>query len=87
MSADVTPAGPVENEQPYGSAPDERGTLGTLSWPRAVKVAGLAAAVGALAAASIAISIAAGHVAHVVGPPPRAHQTSVMVAPQRAPAP
>ena len=77
----MTSATPVE-ERPYGTAPDERGSLGTLSWPRAVKVAGLAGAVAALTAASIA----AGHMSHVVGPPTQVHPTSV-VAPQRAPAP
>ena len=83
MSADITSATPVEGERPYGTAPDERGSLGTLSWPRAVKVAGLAGAVAALTAASIA----AGHTSHVVGPPTQIHPTSVVVSPQRAPAP
>lgn len=70
------------DERPYGTAADERGSLGTLSWPRAAKVAGLAGAVAALTAASIA----AGHMVHVVGPATRAHSTSV-VSPQRAPLP
>ncbi len=84
MSADSTSAASVEAEQPYGSVPEERGSLGTLSWPRAVKVASLAGAVAALAAASIAAS----HMVRVVGPPPPAHHpTSVFVSPQRAPAP
>ena len=83
MSADITSAAQVDGERPYGAAADERGSLGTLSWPRAVKVASLAGAVAALTAASIA----AGHMVHVVGPPARAHSTSVVVAPQRAPAP
>jgi hypothetical protein len=82
MSAEFTSATPLETERPYGSVPDERGSLGTLSWPRAAKVAGLAGAVAVLAAASIA----AGHMVHVVGPPP-AHSTSVIMSPQRAPVP
>jgi hypothetical protein len=70
--ADVAPppAAPAEN----------RGSLGTLSWPRAAKVAGLAAAVAALTA----LSIAAGHVA--VGPPAQPHPASVL-SPPRPPAP
>lgn len=80
MCADITSATPVEAERPYGSVPEERGSLGTLSWPRAAKVAGLAGAVAALAAASIA----AGHVVHAAGPP-KAHSTSVVS--QRAAAP
>ena len=83
MSGDITSAASVEGERPYGSVPDERGTLGTLSWPRAVKVASLAGAVAALAAASIA----AGHMVPAAGPPAQAHPTSVIVSPQRAPAP
>lgn len=67
---------------PYGASADERGSLGTLSWPRVAKVAGLAAAVAALAA----MSIAAGHMIRVVGPANPAHTTSV-VSPQRTPAP
>jgi hypothetical protein len=55
---------------------------GTLSWPRAAKIAGLAAAVAALAA----MSVAAGHMVRVVGPSNPAHTTSV-VSPQRTPAP
>jgi hypothetical protein len=83
MSAEVTPASPVEAEGPYGAAPDERATLGTLSWPRAAKIAGLAGAVAALAGVSIAMSMVAGHMGRVEGPPP-AHQTSVIVTPERA---
>jgi len=83
MSAEITSASPVEAERPYGSVPDERGTLGTLSWPRAAKVAGLAGAVAALTAASIA----AGHMGRVTGPPPQAHPTSVIVTPQRTTVP
>jgi|SwirhisoilCB3_FD_contig_31_12553861_length_385_multi_4_in_0_out_0_1 hypothetical protein len=83
MSADITSATQVEGERPYGTAPDERGSLGTLSWPRAAKVAGLAGAVAALTAASIT----AGHMAHVEGTPTPVHTTSVIVSPQRAPAP
>src|ERR1700722_10325420 len=44
--ADVAP--------PPGAPAEDRGSLGTLSWPRAAKVAGLAAAVAALTALSIA---------------------------------
>lgn len=80
MSADITSAAPAEAERPYGSVPEERGSLGTLSWPRAVKVAGLAGAVAALAAASVA----AGHMGSAGSPAP-AHSTSVVV--QRAPVP
>ena len=82
MSADMTSATQPGDDRPYGTAADERGTLGTLSWPRAAKIAGLAGAVAALAAASIA----AGHVVHVVGPPTQVHSTSV-VSPQRAAVP
>jgi hypothetical protein len=82
MRADITPAAQVKEERPYGTAPDERGSLGTLSWRRAARVAGLAGAVAALTAASIA----AGHMVRVVGPP-RVHPTSVVVAPQRAQVP
>ena len=83
MSAEIMPATPAEAERPWGSAPDERGSLGTLCWQRAVKVAGLAGAVAALTAASIA----AGHLARVPGPPTQAHPASVIVTPQRAPVP
>jgi hypothetical protein len=83
MSADITSAASVDAERPYGSVPDERGTLGTLSWPRAAKVASLAGAVAALTAASIA----AGHLAGAAGPPAQARPASVIVSPQRAPAP
>jgi hypothetical protein len=84
MSGEITPASPMETDRPYGSVPDERGSLGTLSWPRAAKVAGLAGAVAVLAAASIA----AGHMVRVVGPPaPTRSITSVIVSTQRAPAP
>ena len=82
MSADMTSATQPGDERPYGTAADERGSLGTLSWPRAAKVAALAGAVAALTAASIA----AGNMVHVVGPPTQAHSTSV-VSPQRAPVP
>jgi hypothetical protein len=80
-SGEITPACRAQGTQPYGTSADERGSLGTLSWPRAAKIAGLAAAVAALAA----MSIAAGHMVRVVGPPGPAHTTSV-VSPQRAPA-
>jgi hypothetical protein len=83
MSADFTHATEVESERPYGTAPNERGSLGTLSWPRAAKVAGLAGAVAALTAACIA----AGHMVQVVGQPTPVHTTSVVVSPQRAPVP
>ena len=82
MSAEITSACPAKDARPYGTAADERGSLGTLSWQRAAKVAALAGAVAAL----VATSIAAGHVVRVVGPPTQAHSTSV-VSPQRAPAP
>lgn len=82
MSAEIMPALPVEAERPYGSVPEERGTLGTLCWPRAVKVAGLAGAVAVLTAASIAV----GHLVRAVGPPTQVHSTSVLISPQRAPA-
>jgi len=82
MSAEITSACRAEEAKPYGAAADERGSLGTLCWPRAVKVAGLAGAVAALAAMSIAL----GHLAQAAGPPAQAHTTSV-VSPQRAPAP
>lgn len=83
MSSEITSVTPVEAERPYGAAADERGSLGTLSWTRAVKVAGLAGAVAALAAASIA----AGHMVHVDGPPTPAHSTLVVVSPPQAPVP
>lgn len=75
MSAEITSAIPLEAERPYGSAPDERGSLGTLSWPRAAKVAALAGAVAVLTAASIA----AGDMVRVAGPPAKPHSTSVVV--------
>jgi hypothetical protein len=84
MSAEITPACHVEDARPYGASPDERGSLGTLTWQRTAKVAGLAVAVAALAA----MSIAAGHMVRVVGPSDMAHTTSVVSpSPQRAPAP
>ena len=70
--ADVAP--------PPGAPAEARGSLGTLTWPRAAKVAGLAAAVAALAA----LSIAAGHI--VVSPPGQPHPASVP-SPQRPPVP
>jgi hypothetical protein len=76
-----TSACDAEKAQPWGAAAEERGSLGTLSWPRAAKIAGLAGAVAALTA----LSIAAGHMVRVVGPQYTAHATSV-VSPQRAPA-
>ncbi len=82
MSAEITSACLAKDAQPYGTAADERGSLGTLSWQRAAKVAALAGAVAALAATSIA----AGHMVRVAGPPAQAHSTSV-VTPQRVPAP
>jgi hypothetical protein len=82
MSTEVTSACRAEDARPYGTSAEERGSLGTLSWPRAVKVAGLAGAVVALAA----MSIAAGHMVQVGGPQHRAHSTS-MVSPQSAPVP
>jgi hypothetical protein len=80
MSAEITSACHAEQARPYGSSPQERGSLGTLSWQRAAKIAGLAGAVAALAA----MSIAAGHMVRVVGPPAQAHSTSV-VSPRPAP--
>jgi hypothetical protein len=82
MSAEITSARTVGDAPPYGASAAERGSLGTLSWPRVVKVAGLAAAVAALAATSIA----AGHMVRVVGPPTRGPGTSV-ISIQRAPGP
>jgi hypothetical protein len=80
MSAEITSACRAEEAQPYGSSPQERGSLGTLSWQRVAKIAGLAGAVAALAA----MSVAAGHMGRVAGPPAQAHSTSV-VSPQPAP--
>ena len=82
MPAEITSARPAAEAQPYGASADERGSLGTLCWPRAAKIAGLAAAVAMLAAMSIAL----GHLAQVAGQPGQVHMTSV-VSPQRAPAP
>lgn len=64
MSAEITSACRAEEAQPYGSSPQERGSLGTLSWQRVAKIAGLAGAVAALAA----MSVAAGHMGRVAGP-------------------
>ena len=81
MSAEITSACRAEEAaQPYGSSPQDRGSLGTLCWQRVAKVAGLAGAVAALAA----MSVAAGHMGRVAGPPSQAHSTSV-VSPQPAP--
>jgi len=82
MSAEITSACRAEDAQPYGSSAQERGSLGTLSWQRAAKIAGLAGAVAALAATSVA----AGHMVRVVGPPTQAHSTSVVSA-HRPPVP
>jgi len=71
MSAKVTSACRAEDAQPYGSSTQERGSLGTLSWQRAAKIAGLAGAVAAFAATSVA----AGHMV-----PTQAHSTSVVSA-------
>lgn len=82
MSAEITPACRAEvARQPDRPAGDDRGTLGTLSWPRAAKIAGLAGAVAVLAA----LSAAAGHVAQVA--PQDRTRTASVVTPQRAPAP
>ena len=81
MSAEITSACRAEDPRPWGTVAEERGSLGTLSWPRAAKIAGLAGAVAVLAA----MSVAAGHMAHAPGPSGRVHTTSV-VSPQRAPA-
>ena len=80
MSAETTSACQASDARPYGAAADERGSLGTLSWQRAVKIAGLAGAVAAL----VATSIAAGHMVREVSPPTQAHSAS-LVSPQRAP--
>jgi hypothetical protein len=82
MRAAITSAAPAEDAQPGGAAAEDRGSLGTLTWPRAARVGGIAGVVAAL----IALGIAAGHPARVVGPPTQAHYTSA-VSPQRAPAP
>lgn len=79
MSAEITSVAPVVGAQPHGASADDRGSLGTLCWARAVKVAGLAAAVAAL----LATSVVASHMTRVVGPPAQARYTSV-VSPQRA---
>jgi hypothetical protein len=81
MSAELTSACRAEDARPYGTRPEERGSLGTLSWPRAAKVAGLAGAVAALTA----LSIAAGQLSSPASPTDQAHTTSV-VAPQPGPA-
>jgi hypothetical protein len=82
MSAEITSACHAEEAPPYGASAHERGSLGTLSWQRAAKIAGLAGAVAAL----VATSFAAGHMVRVVGPPAQAHSTSV-VSTHRAPVP
>jgi hypothetical protein len=74
MSAEITSAALAEETQPRGTAAEDRGSLGTLSWPRAVKVAGLAAAVAAL----LATSVVAAHVGQMVSAPAQAHYTSVV---------
>jgi hypothetical protein len=74
MSAEITSVMPVEEAQPREVSAEDRGSLGTLSWPRAAKVAGLAAAVAAL----VATSIVAAHVPQVAGPPAQAQYTSVV---------
>jgi hypothetical protein len=83
MSAEITSACHAEEAPPYGASAHERGSLGTLCWQRAAKIAGLAGAVAAL----VATSFAAGHMVRVVGPPAQAHSTSVVVSPHRAPVP
>lgn len=83
MSAEITSACGANDAPPYGASAGERGSLGTLSWQRAVKIAGLAAAVAALAATSIA----AGHMVRVVGPPARGHNSTSVISIQRAPGP
>jgi len=85
MTIDITSAMDTELmraevTQPPEASAEDRGSLGTLTWQRAAKVAGLAATVAALTA----LSIAAGHV--VVSPPAQPHPTSVP-SPQRPPAP
>jgi hypothetical protein len=82
MSAEITSVRGANDALPYGASAEERGSLGTLSWQRVVKVASLAAAVAALAGTSIA----AGHMVRVIGPPAPAHGTSV-ISIQRAPGP
>jgi hypothetical protein len=81
MSAEITSARGAEAAPPYGASAQDRGSLGTLSWQRAAKIAALAGAVAALAATSVA----AGHMVRVPVPPAQAHSTSV-VSPHRAPA-
>jgi hypothetical protein len=80
MSAEITSACRAEEARPYGASAQDRGSLGTLSWQRAAKIAALAGAVAALAATSVA----AGHMVRVPVPPTQAHSTSV-VSPHRAP--
>jgi hypothetical protein len=79
MSAEITSArtagdAPLCDARLCGTSAEERGSLGTLSWQRVVKVVSLAAAVAALAATSVA----AGHMVRVVGPPTRVPSTSVI---------
>jgi hypothetical protein len=80
MSAETMPACRAEDAQPYGASPEERGSLGTLCWQRVARIAGLAGAVAAL----VALSVAAGHLVQAA-PPKQAHSTSV-VSTQQAPA-
>jgi hypothetical protein len=80
MSAEITSACRAAEAPPYGAPAQDRGSLGTLSWQRAAKIAALAGAVAALAATSVA----AGHMVRVPVPPTQAHSTSV-VSPHRAP--
>lgn len=85
MTVDITSAMDTELTraevtQPPEASAEDQGSLGTLTWPRAAKVAGLAAAVAALTA----LSIAAGNI--VVSPPAQPHPASVP-SPQRPPVP
>ena len=80
MSAEITSVCRAEDAQPYVASAEERGSLGTLCWQRVAKIAGLAGAVAAL----VALSVAAGHLVQAV-PPQQAHSTSV-VSTQQAPA-
>jgi hypothetical protein len=80
MSAEITSACRAEEPPPYGASAQDRGSLGTLSWQRAAKIAALAGAVAALAATSVA----AGPMVPVPVPPTQAHSTSV-VSPHRGP--
>src|ERR1700722_7433306 len=87
MSAEITSACRAEDARPWGTTAEERGSLGTLSWPRAAKIAGLAGAVAALTAMGPAAGPARPGAHRFGGFPAAGARLGAVSRPPRAPGP